>query len=156
MTKHQEFIGITEQQLSVYDSTGAIIQEITISALAKAAVPHLPLTAEQLETTYFDGMYTMPQELGLKGDTITLNYRYVTSEEPAGFEREPDMPADAKDIQYHYSIVYTPTLDANGHFIFNSTTIKEENESQPAVSYKAEGIESNVAPNSAVLVSEIK
>lgn len=160
VTKYHEISGITEQQIVVYDSTGAVTNEITVSDLAKAVVPHLPLTEEEMKTTYFDGMYTTIHTFDLlkkmEDSSISLDYRYVTSETPADFEREPDMPEDAKDIQYHYSIIYTPTLDANGDFVFNSATIKVENEHRPAVSYIAEGIESIVAPNTAVLVNEIK
>ncbi|MFC7685288.1 hypothetical protein [Ureibacillus sp. GCM10028918] len=159
VTKYKEIGGITDESLMVYDSSGKIINQLSVSELAKAVLPYLPLTEKEKETTYFDGMYTSINNYDLFkkiGDNkITFGYRYVTHEVPENFIPEPDMPSDVKDLKFHYNITYSPSLDASGNFVFDSDTIDADDD-DPLASYVAEGIEAIVAPNTAVLVSEIK
>lgn len=144
--------------LSVFATNGKEVNRTEINKLAKDAVPHLPLSDEQKSTTYYDG-YT-PQKLSyrlfkkINDSQIAFSFRYVTSDVPANYEPEPDMPNDARDILFHYSINYIPTIDGNGEFVFDSKNFKKEN--YYLVSYKGPGIEAIVAPARAKLVSDLK
>ena len=142
--------------LLVYDSSGKETKRKKVQELAKAAVPYLPLTDREKETTYFDGMEMQGNAYDLlkkiNGNDIQLTFRYVTTEVPKEYKPEPDMPSDARDVKFHYEIIYSPVLDENGEFVFNSGTFKNN---RFLVSYIAEGIERIVARSSAVLVNEI-
>ncbi|WP_155592246.1 hypothetical protein [Lysinibacillus cavernae] len=156
VTDKNDIFGSMDETLLVYDSSGKETKRIKLSELAKSAIPYLPLTDKEKETTYFDGMRTQGNTYDLlkkiNGNDIQLFFRYVTTEVPADYKPEPDMPSDAKDVKFHYDIIYSPVLDENGEFVFNSNTFKKD---QFRVSYKAVGIEAIVAPNTAVLVNEI-
>ncbi|SPU38678.1 Uncharacterised protein [Lysinibacillus capsici] len=159
--KRDDLFGSIDKTLLVYNAAGKETKRIKITELAKAAVPYLPLTDKEKETTYFDGMKTQGNTYDLwekiDDNDIQLFFRYVTTEVPEDYQPEPDMPADAKDIKFHYDITYSPVLDENGEFVFSSDTfhLYKSNDSI-RVSYKASGIEAIVAPNTAVLVNEIK
>lgn len=152
-----DLFGSIDKTLLVYDSSGKETKRIKITELAKDSLLYLPLTDKEKETTYLDGMRTQGNTYDLlkkiNGNDIQLYFRYVTTEVPEDYKPDPDMPSDARDVKFHYDITYSPVLDENGEFVFNSDTFKTDHF---RVSYKSVGKEAIVAPNTAVLVNEIK
>jgi len=122
MGNKDDLVGNMDKTLLVYDSSGKAIKRILVTELAKAAVPHLPLTEKEKETSYFDGMETQGNAYDLlkkiNSNDIKLAFRYVTTEVPEGFQPDPDMPSDAEDIKFHFTITYSPVIDENGEFKF--------------------------------------
>lgn len=143
--------------LTVYDEGGQEVNKVDIKQLAKDAISNLPLTEKQRLTTYYDGyesqrfryeLFTKEEE-----NNISFSYRYVTDEIPDGFTPAPDMPSDATNIQFHYDIIYTPSLNKNGEFLFEQKNYKKDADYR--VSYKATGMEAIVAPANAKLINEM-
>lgn len=143
--------------LSVYDSSGKEVERKTIRAIAKEAVPGLPLTDEQKETTYYDAFIPERLHYNLLEKTndynMSLIFRYVTNEVPPNFTPDPDMPEDAKEIKFHYMITYTVALDKDGKLKIDPQQYHKD--SKYLLSYKGPGIEAIAGPPAAKLISEL-